>query len=471
MEPFTRYVLEPMKQGYVRLVDWGMDHRMAIFFLFLALFIASASQLRSQGRELMPLMDTGISQIRFEAAPDTDAKRMELLLTQVETAIKDELSNGWFISMSSVVGAEPGVKSFGAARLLQQAEVTLNIVDRFHRDRTLDDINQAIQRRLHHIPGLISANVSAFGATPLSSIRATVDIMLKGPDPAVLSTLADAVMLRLKNVRGLTGIERSWQYRSERIALHVDPAKARLYGLSAGDIATQVALAVGGAPASSLRVEGENAIPVWVRLKENQRADLESIRAINIRSKNGHFIPLSSLANPGIVTAPTAQTHQYLEPTIDVLGWRQNVAVTTLHDEVMAALKDIQLPHGYSMHDEGEAKQLSESAERLLKAIALGMVLLYLMLVVTFRSFLDPIAIMACLPLAVIGASFGIILGEKFLSMPGQMGLILLMGIVVNNGILLVDFAKQAMQEGKPLRQAILESVAKRTRPILMTAM
>jgi multidrug efflux pump subunit AcrB len=471
LNPFTRHVMEPVKNGYVRLVDWGMDHRLFILILFLALFVASASQLRFQGRELMPLMDTGISQIRFEAAPDTGDQRMQQLLTQVETAIKDELSPGWLISMSSVVGAEPGVKSFGAARLLQQGEITLNIVDRFHRDRTLDDINHAIQQRLHRIPELISANVSAFGATPLSSIRANIDIMIKGPDPAVLSQLANDVMQRLHSVHGLTGIERTWQDGSQRIALNVDPAKARLYGLTAADVATQVAIAVGGAPAGSMRVPGENSIPVWARLKKDQRADLESIRAINIRAKNGQFMPLTSLAEPGIITAPTAQTHQYLEPTIDVLGWRKNVAITALHDEVMAAIADIELPHGYSMHDEGENKQLAESAQRLLKAIGLGMVLLYLMLVVTFRSFLDPVAIMACLPLAVIGAAFGIILGEKFLSMPGQMGLILLMGIVINNGILLVDFAKQAMREGVPLRQAVLDSVAKRTRPILMTAM
>jgi len=470
LNPFTHYVMEPVKRGYVRLVSWGLDHRALVLILFVALFVASASQLRFQGRELMPLMDTGISQIRFEAAPDTDDQRMGRLLSQVEAAIKSELSDGWLISMSSVVGAEPGVKSFGAARLLQQSEITLNIVDRFHRDRSLDDINRAIQQRLHRIPGLISANVFAFGATPLSSIRATVDVMLQGPDPAVLGRLADDVMRRLKSVHGLTGVERTWQDRSERISLHVDPAKARLYGLTAGDVATQVAVAVGGAPAGTMRVPGENAIPVWVRLKKSQRVDLESVRAINIRAKNGHFVPLASLAEPSVVTAPTAETHQYLQPTIDVLAWRQNVAVTALHDEVISALADMPLPHGYSIHYEGEYKQMAESAQRLAKSIALGLILLYLMLVVTFRSFLDPVAIMACLPLAVIGAAFGIILGGKFLSMPGQMGLILLMGIVVNNGILLVDFAKAAVKEGKDLRQAILASVEKRTRPILMTA-
>jgi len=468
--PFTHYVMEPVKQGYVRLVGWGLDHRALILILFVALFVASVSQLRFQGRELMRLMDTGISQIRFEASPDTDDKSMEKLLTQVETAIKKELAPGWFISMSSVVGSEPGVKSFGAARLLQQGEITLNIVDRFHRDRTIFDINHAIQQRLHHIPGLISANVSPFGATPLSSLRATVDVMLQGPDPAVLGHLADQVMQRLKSVHGLTGMERTWQDHSERIALHVDPAKARLYGLTAADVATQVARAVGGATAGSLRVSGENSIPVWVRLRKGQRTDLESIRAINVRTKSVQLVPLATLATPALMAAPTAQTHQYLQPTIDVLAWRQNVAVSALHGEVAAALADMPLPHGYSIHYEGEYKQMAESGGRLVKAFALGLILLYLMLTVTFRSFLDPVAIMACLPLALIGAAFGLILGDKFLSMPAQMGMILLMGIVVNNGILLVDFAKVAMKEGKNPRQAILESVEKRARPILMTA-
>lgn len=471
LQPFTLYVLEPVKTQYVRLVNWGIEHRAIILILFLGLFVASASQLRFQGRELMPLMDTGISQIRFEAAPNTDDKTMTKLLHNIESAIKKELQPGWFISMSSVVGAESGVKSFGAARLLQQGEITLNIVDRFHRDRSLKDINHAIQKRLQQIPGLISANVSAFGATPLSSIKANIDIQIAGPDPEVLTQLADQVMVRLHSVHGLTGIEKSWQNRSERIILNVKPALAKLYGLTASDVAKQVAVAVGGAPAGTLRVPDENSIPIWVRLNKNQRTDLENIRALNIRAKNGLFVPLSSLADPKMNHAPTAQTHQYLQTTIDILGWRQNVAVTALHDNVMQAISDINLPHGYSMHDEGEFKQLHESAQRLLKAIALGMILLYLMLVVTFHSFVDPIAIMACLPLAVIGAAFGLILGGKFLSMPAQMGLILLMGIVVNNGILLVDFARQAIKSGQPLKQAVLDSVSKRTRPILMTAL
>jgi multidrug efflux pump subunit AcrB len=167
----------------------------------------------------------------------------------------------------------------------------------------------------------------------------------------------------------------------------------------------------------------------------------------------------------------SAETHQYLEPTIDVLTWRRNIAITTLHDEVREALDDLELPRGYQIRYEGEIKQLSEPFSRLFTSFSLGLVLLYLMLTVTFRSFLDPIAIMASLPLALIGAAWGLLLGGKFGSMPGFMGMILLMGIVVNNGILLVDFAKVAIKEGQDLNSALLEAVEKRTRPILMTAL
>jgi multidrug efflux pump subunit AcrB len=471
LRPFTRFILNPLKRLYIYLVAWGLEHRALVLVMFAALFVVAASQMRLLGREIMPLMDTGISRITFEAAADTDDQQMGRLLSMVEAEIRDEVPTDWLISYSSVVGSEPGVKSFGAQRLLQQGEITLNMVDRFQRDRDIYDINESIRQRLRKIPGLISANASVYGATPLSSIRGTVDVMLSGPDPAILSELADEVMVRLRQVPGLTGLERSWQSGAKRIELNVDPARARLHGLSAVDIANQVARAVGGISGGRLRVSGEDPVTIWVRLQNGQRNSAEDLQTLFIRLSDGSYIPLASVAAPRIITAPSAETHQYLEPTIDVLAWRRNIAITTLHDEVREALDDLELPRGYQIRYEGEIKQLSESFSRLFTSFSLGLVLLYLMLTVTFRSFLDPIAIMASLPLALIGAAWGLLLGGKFGSMPGFMGMILLMGIVVNNGILLVDFAKVAIKEGQDLNSALLEAVEKRTRPILMTAL
>ncbi|MEH6581610.1 MAG: efflux RND transporter permease subunit [Halioglobus sp.] len=471
LRPFARFVLEPLKRLYIFLVSWGLQHRLTVLLMFAVLFIVCASQMRLLGRELMPLMDTGISQVRFEAQPDTDDRQMQNIIEDILVAIHGEIPDQWYISDSVVVGAEPGVKSFGAQRLLQQGEITINLVDRFQRDRSLYDINESLRQRLHEIPGLISANVSVFGATPLSSIRASVDILVKGPDPVILDVLGDEVMSRLHTVPGLTGMERSWQGISNRIELNVDPVLARLYGLSAANIAEQVAQSVGGTSGGRLRVKGEDSMPVVVRLLEAQRSDYDNLAALAVRTADGSVIPLASVASPRLVNAPTAETHQYLQPTLDILAWRRDIAITTLHDNVETALAGMTLPRGYTLSYEGEYKQISESFSRLAKSFVMGLVLLYLMLAVTFRSFLDPLAIMGSLPLAVIGAAWGLLLADKFGSMPAFMGLILLMGIVVNNGILLIDFTKVAIAEGHDTREALLKAVENRTRPILMTAL
>jgi len=470
LSPFERFILEPLKKGYVALVGWGLQHRALVLLVLGGLFVFSARQMPLLGRELMPLMDTGVISVDFEAQPNTDDPEMMQLAEKVEKEIKKEIPKKWMLTISTVIGSEPGVKSFGASRLLQQGKITVNMVDRFQRDRTIYDIEHGIRSRLKKIPGLISSNVTEFGATPLSSIRSTVDIMITGPDTSVLDKLADKVLARLEHVRGLTGTERTWQGMSQRINLNVDPAKARLYDLTARDVAHQIASAVGGMSGGTLRITGENPISIWVRFEPGQRSDPEQLQALSIRTKDGKAIPLASVAQLEVAYVPTAETHQGLLPTIDVLGYRSNIAVTHLHDNVKEALADLVLPRGYHISYEGELKQMNESFTRLGKSLALGLAFLFLMLAIAFRSFLDPLAIMVSLPLAVIGAAWAMMLAGKHGCLPSFMGFILLMGIVVNNGILLVDFTKVGLRQGKNLREALLDAVRHRTRPILMTA-
>jgi len=470
LRPFDRFVFEPFKQFYANLVGWGLHNRTLVLLVFFGLFVFSAKQMPLVGRELMPLMDTGIFLVNFEAEPDTNVARMQQIAGQVDAAIHRALPAAWLLSSSTVVGSEAGVRAFGAARTFQQGQSTVNLVDRFSRDQSIYEIEQAVRERVRAIPGLISANVSEYGATPLSSIRGSVDLMISGPDWRVLDRLADQVMARLAKVKGLTGVERSWQGASRRIQLDVDPLQAHHFGLTADAVAKQVAAAVGGIPGGRLRVSGENPIPVWVRLEPAQRNDPEMIAGLPIRASNGQLVPLSNLARVSIEHEPASHTHQALRPTVDVIGYRRNVAVTHLQENVEAALAGLQLPRGYQLSHEGEIKQMGESFGRLIKALGLGLALLFLSLAVTFRSFLRQVAIMVTLPLALIGAAWAMMIANKHGCMPSFMGLILLMGIVVKNGILLVDFVQVALEEGKELREAILQAVQLRTRPILMTA-
>lgn len=467
---FETWVLLPLKRFYAATVGWALDHPKRVLFVALMLTVVSLRQMPVVGRELMPLMDTGITQISFEAQPDTDAAAMRDIARQVDAAIRGSVKPAWLISTSTVVGAEPRDKSFGAARTFQQGMATVNLVDRFHRAATIFQINQDIQRRVRAIPGVINANAVVYGATPLSSIRGTVDLMVSGPDWRVLDRIADDLQTRLQKVGGLNGFERSWQGDAKRLQLDVDTAKASAYGLTPGAIAQQVAAQVNGIPAGSLRVPGENSIPVWLRLRADQRSDPAAIAALDVTAPNGARVPLAQLATVKTLYAPTAYTHQNLQRTVDVIGYRRDIAVTALDAHVDEALKDLQLPRGYTISHEGEMKEMNASFTRLAQSLALGIVLLAVVLIIAFRSFLSPIAILATLPLAVIGAAWAMLIAGKHGCMPSFMGLILLMGIVVKNGILLVDFAQEALARGVPLKEAILQAVNLRTRPILMTA-
>jgi len=467
---FDTYVLRPLKRFYAGLVSWSLKYPKSVLLVALIVTLASFRQMPVVGRELMPLMDTGITQVSFEAQPDTDVKDMQRISGDVDAAIRASVKPEWLISTSTVVGAEPSDKSFGAARTFQQGMATVNLVDRFHRSETLYQINQDIQRRVRAIPGLINANAVVYGATPLSSIRGTVDLMVTGPDWQVLDQIADKLQTRLQKVGGLTGFERSWQGDAKRLQLDVNAAKASAYGLTPGAIAQQVAAQANGIPGGSLRVPGENGIPVWVRLRSDERSSPAAIAALNLTAPNGSIVPLAQVATVKTVYAPTAFTHQNLQRTVDVIGYRRDIAVTALDDHVTEALKGMQLPRGYTISNEGEMKEMNESFSRLTQSLALGIVLLAVVLVIAFRSFVSPIAILATLPLAVTGAAWAMMIADKHGCMPSFMGLILLMGIVVKNGILLVDFAQEALAKGTPLKESILQAVDLRTRPILMTA-
>ena len=467
---FDRWVIQRLKRFYARLVAWALDHPKRVLFVALLLTLASLRQLPVVGRELMPLMDSGITQISFEAQPDTDTADMQRIAKAVDGAIRASVKPTWLVSTSTVVGAEPQDKSFGAARIFSQGMTTVNLVDRFHRSETIFQINREIQRRVRTIPGVIDANAVVYGATPLSSIRGTVDLMVSGPDWRVLDAIAGRIEQRLAKVGGLTGFERSWQGDSTRLQLDVDTARASIYGLTPGAIAQQVAAQVNGVPGGFLRVQGEDSVPVWVRLRADQRSSPQAVEALEVTAPNGSMVPLAQLARVKTVYAPTTYTHQNLQRTVDVIGYRRDIAVTSLDAHVAEALKGLNLPRGYTMSDEGEIKEMNASFTRLGQSLALGIVLLAVVLVIAFRSFITPIAILATLPLAVIGAAWAMLIADKHGCMPSFMGLILLMGIIVKNGILLVDFAQEAIGRGVPLKQAILQAVDLRTRPILMTA-
>ena len=191
--------------------------------------------------------------------------------------------------------------------------------------------------------------------------------------------------------------------------------------------------------------------------------------AMNVHTPLGE-VPLSALGWITTTYVPMLFTRQNLQNSIDIFGYREKAPVSHIMDNVRKALDGLQLPTGYQISQEGDAKQAQESFDALLTAMAIGMVLLYFSLVPAFRSFVHPLTIMTAIPLALIGAMWSLLIVGKQQSLAAFMGIILLAGIVVKNSILLIDFIALAKEQGASTLQALRDSVRVRTRPILMTA-
>ncbi len=371
--------------------------------------------------------------------------------------------------MSSTLGSEPGVLSFGSGRNAQQAFITVHLVDRFRRSESMWQVESRILEELRRSPGIRFPAVYDYGATPLSTVRATVDLMVSGPDPKVLDAIARDVDRRLQTVGGLRATVRTWTLDRSEYRFIPDPEQLALYGIDAANLAAQVSAQVKGIPASRFRVPQQDSFPIWVQVSRARRDGPGAIRTLPIITPRG-AVPLSALGRIERATIPTLHTREALGETIDILGYRSTAAVTHIHDNVTRALTGIDLPTGYSITEEGELKTMNESFSALLQALLLGLVLLYFSLVPAFRSFLHPLTIMIAIPLGMIGATWAMLLAGKHGCMPSFMGMILLAGIVVKNSILLIDFIEDARDQGVPLREALEQSVRVRTRPILMTA-
>jgi len=463
---FDHYIVSSVQDFFVGILNTALKHRAMFLIGAAVVLIFSIKQMPLVGRDLMPPMDTGIIKINFEADSNTSLAHVEKILNRMESIIK---KTSGIERISTTVGSEPGVISFGSGRIAQQGTITIHLVDRFHRKESIWQIEDKLRKEFRNIPGLKFVDVFDYGATAMSSIKAPVDIMISGPDPKIIDAIGSDVMERMKKVRGLTSISRSWTYDKKELTFKVDMQRAAIYGISPVTISQQIAAAVRGGISSVFRIPGEDGYFIRVRFSDEFRDNLSSIESMLIQTPKG-AVPVKELGIFESIKTQTSMSRQYLQPTLDIYGYRSTAAISHIHNDIDNVLKEIKLPPNYTISHEGDLKQMKESFVRLIASLAIGLILLYFSLVPAFKSWIHPFTIMSAIPLALIGAIWSMLITGKHQCMPSFMGMILLAGIVVKNSILLIDFIEEARGKGNGIADAIIGSVRVRTRPILMTA-
>ena len=471
----TRYLATPVEKGlglltalYVRLVQLALRFRGVTALLLLVFMVFSLRVVKPLlGGEQMPPMDTGIVSIECDTDSSAKPEDVNRVLSRIEAVVGEYPA---VETISSVVGSEPGAISFGGGGATSQSiKMTVRLTPRTQRRETIWDIEAGWRKGLRALPGIRTFRVSEFGATPVSTTKAPFNVIISGPDPAMLSALADKALLRLRGIPGLTDLRRSWYLDKIEEKILVDPGLAAVYKTSPAEVATALRTSVQGVAATSLRLDGFFDIPVRVRLKADQVNGMGRIEETLIPTRSGPV----RLGNLATITPARTQpfiTREDQRTTIDITGGNQGLTIAQVSGMAAQRLAGFSLPKGYTLQIAGTARDMGETQGALGKALLVGLALLFVLLLAMFKSFAHPITIILSIPLAAAGAMWGLLIFDKPFCMPALMGIILLGGTIVNNAILMLDFIIEARKQGLEKDEAIVQSVRLRLRPILITA-
>ena len=453
--------------GYLRLLRGALTHRWLVLLLAVAFLGITMKKVKPLlGGELMPPMDTGIVNLEFETPADLPPARVEAILGEIEHMVQEQPG---VLSVSSTVGSEPGQISFGGGgATAQTGKVKIILVDRTRRDEDIWTIQDRWRQRLPQIPGVRSFRVSEYGATPVSTTRAPLDIIISGPDVALLDELAAQTLQALDGTPGLIDVRRSWHLDKRDCQVRVNRGLAELYRLSPPLVAQELRMAVKGVTATSMRLRGALDIPVTVRHRGVDVQHPSQLRDVYLETHLGH-VPLRALATISPHRTQPFVTRENLLPTIDITGGNRGYTIGHVTDMVQKRLAKLAVPQGYRVELAGSAVDMKVGQQEMGRALLIGIALLFILLVAMFRSFLHPFTIMAAIPLAVAGGFWGLLIFDKPMCKPAMMGMILLGGTIVNNSILLLDFIIAARAGGMPRDEAIAQAVRLRLRPVLMT--
>jgi len=417
------------------------------------------------GKEAMPPMDTGYVRVHVRFSANEPVSVAEERLKEFEAHL---MQDARVKRVSTIFGSEAGVISLGSGQLPAEATINIAYVTRLERKETSWQIEADLRRQVATLPGVTVADAFDSGTTALSTIKAPVDLRLTADDWRLLPVAAERVKAALQGVPGLSSVSTTWDGYTSEVSLVLDENKLRALGLTPDSIYAQLPLK-GMAVASLSKLPTVGALPVRSYFGEPYRSDPQALMLLPIPLPDGTSVTLGEVASvvhqPGLTLLTTDGLHY----TTDVLAYRNTMPVSILSENALTAARQA-LPAGVSIADEGDNGAGSHSTQRMMVGLAVGVLLLFGILVPAYGS--TPLAVLSILilPLSAIGAIWSMLAFDKALGMPATLGIILLCSIIIKNSILMVDFIQERRKEGQDAFAAALGSVQLRYRPILMTA-
>ncbi len=485
-------LLDPFQQGldrlegwYSRAIAWTLKHRFLNFTRVLAVLIIGFSFYYFIGSEMMPLADTGQAVGFMEMEPGTSYKGTENAVKKLETIIAKhpELEKA-----SIEIGAESMFETwtpFYTGYQMPQvnaAAMMLTFSDKDSRGKTIFQIMDAIHKEaLETIPGLRRIQIKEMGSDVMATAAAPIHVNIYGPDLFELDRLGREVEAVAHKMPEMYQSSRTWSMGLPDYQIKVDPQRAQEVGLSPESISQQAYYALrGGLTNEFYRLPNLRQNTILVRYDKEDRETPTDLENLYITTGTGEQIPIKSVAEIQRHVAPTAIEHDGLKRVMGVSGYYRigdlpsmdvvmNLVANAYGGNEKLGIKPVNFPPGYGMEMRGDMTQMMDSFRRLVSGLGLALVLMYLVLVIQFRGFLQPLQMLASLPLELAGVFIALWLAHQAFSTVSILGIIVLTGMDITTAVLMIDLIMRYRDKGIPRDEAIIRACPDRLRPILMT--
>ncbi len=463
---FDRFT-EWLSRAYQGILSWSLAHKLATVLLALATFAGSFFIIPLLGAEFVPKADFSETQLNFYTPVGSSLELTEARAKQIDAALR-ELPEVRY-TVTTINSGQAAGKIYGA--------VYVRLVDRKQRSRSITQMIGPLRERLARIPGITITNI---GVTDLGGGK-SLQFSVQGTDLAELERLSRLIVPKLQAIAGLVDLDSTLKPDKPTVAIAVKRDAASDAGLNVNMLATSLRTLVAGTTVGNWRApDGEN-YDVNVRVAPESRVSITDLQRIPINvaaaaDGSPRSVRLSQVADVTASTGPNQINRRDLNREINFDANALGRSSGDVSADIRKALDTIAWPPGYRYSFGGSTKNMTESFQYAIGALALAVVFIYMILASQFKSFLQPLALMSALPLTLIGVVLALLMFRSTLNMFSVIGVVMLMGLVTKNAILLVDFAirSRAGQNGDaPMQrtEALLHAAKVRLRPILMTTL
>lgn len=458
---FGRYFAR-LSEKYGRMLGWALGHRKTVVILSIVLVVVSLALLPLVGTEFIPAMDQGEVAVDIELPSGTTLAETKVVANQVEEIIKKQFPDQQRIYTQVGTGDMAWLGAVGS----NEASVQVKLVPSTEREYSLEDAMEKIRTATANIAGATitvrDANQQSMGSGK------PVEITISGDDLEVLKELGALITDAVADIDGTRNVTNTLEESRPEVTVHVDREQAALYGLSQQQIMSTVRTAFDGMVIGKVRT-GDDEIDIRMMYADDFEETMPQLENLMLTSASGAKVPLGAVAEIAIGEAPVSINRIDQARTVQVQADISDRDLGSVNKDIEALLKGMALPDGYTYEIGGQAKDMAESFGDLLLAMLLAVVLIYMVMAAQFESLFHPFIIMFSLPPTIVGVVFGMLVTGNRLSVPALIGVIMLIGIVVNNAIVLIDYVNTLRRRGLERNEAILQAGPVRLRPILMT--